>query len=293
MEKLVWNWSRYGLTDEMIELFIEPYKKRKDPWWTSLPEVMFNHKSFANFYKKKVQAIFAPDTKENALFKRKYKNSNTPSSAKWCPGIFNDFLDKCYLIKAPCDIYVKIDFGKTANSTFRYYTEFANPKFGHIATHGRQQWVGDPAKCAISGSVNFKFCFPVIINSNSPLMFCPPQYHQKVIPFETMLGVLDIPYNILNRNFRNTGFQLNLNTLLQFPNDNPVKEIFIQAGTILSYMWCHNRLKMEKDENLLTYGRTRMCPMRKFFGTSEKEPKEESKEDPLDDSYSVNASTKS
>lgn len=294
MEKLVWNYSRPGIHDDQIELFLEPYKKRKDPWWRSLPEVMFGHSSFANFYKEKVKSLYVPNTKENAALKRRYKNSNTPSSAKWCPGIFNDFLDKCYLVKAPCDIYVKVDFGETPASAFRYYHEFANPKFGHLTTHGTQQWVGDPKKCAISGSVNFKFCFPVIVNSNSPLMFCPPQYHQKVTTFETMLGVLDVPYNILGRNFRGTGFQLNLNTLLKFPHVNgvetPVKEIFIQTGSILAYMWCPNRLKMEKDDKLESYGRTRMCPMKKFFGKSTNTSKAE---DPLDDSYSINSSINS
>jgi len=219
--------------DEDISLFIEPHSKNKNKWWLSLNSV-------ANFYKTH-KDVFSENAKNFFQSNTDIVPINSSATAKTCPAIGVGLLDRAFLIKAPCDIY--ISFSPEGG----YYFDIKSMKQMNISSHPLDQFYSKQDN-PFDGYTNIKFELPIILDAkNNDYLFLDAQYHKHNNPFKVVYGVI-------NQNRK----PLNVNVLFKIPNE--ITNYHIKAGTVLCYLWSPKKLKLKRNTNL------KEKKSNKFFG---------------------------
>ena len=223
VKKYNWNWTTNRFMDEDIELFIEVSKKNKNLWWQNLQPIKFfkNHKEY---FKELAMNYFQSG-----------QNIDTPSTlatAKTCPAIGNGLLNKCILIKAPCDFSISIEVDG------RIFWHIKQPEMISINPHPKSQFHTEKHNPFLN-KINIKFSLPIFLHmKGDTYMFLQPQFHQQNYPFEVVCGSVN-----------KRRIHLNVNTIIDIPKEKT--EYHIKAGTVLSYLWLDNKnIVLEKNEKL-------------------------------------------
>lgn len=231
LKKYEWNWTSNDFMDEDFDKFIEVSKKTKNDWWKSLDS--FHLKTYAEHFKSVATHYF----KTGELAEK-----HTTATAKTCPAITTGLLDKCILIKAPCDAYISINNNGVA------YWNIKSPEDLNIESHATHQF-WSKEKNPFENKINFKFSIPIIFDfKGDTTMFLQPQFHKQNYPFQVVNGSVNVRRKMQN-----------VNVLIDIPKQQT--EYYIKEGTVLAYLWLDNKnIFLEKNEKL------RNLPNTRFFG---------------------------
>jgi len=218
----------------IIEDYLEKHNKKKNLWWKSL-------KGINQVFNTHLDILYENASK---FFEGKEQNSDnwTPKTAKSCPAIGNSFLNKIFLVKAPCDIFLSIQ----ENGSFYYQTPEGG--FLTVESHAKDQF-HTTENNIFEGYLNIKFCFPILLSSKKCFMFLDPQYHTPDNGIKVLNGVIE------NEHLPQP---LNINTVIKM--DELEKHFLIKKGTVLCYLWSPNELHLKHNKDL------KLKPKSTFFG---------------------------
>jgi len=239
MKYLEWNYKFDWLSEDDLPSFLEKCSKSKVPWWKNLKPFVGLFKNHMQYFAEKAMAYFS-----NIEIKQ---DEGIITTVKSCPAITDGILDKCFLVKAPCDIFIAI-------KDYKFYYEVPEASLLKVTSHSHEQFYTEKDN-PFENKMNIKFELPLTIGIKKvPYIFLHPQYHKQDYPFEVLNGSLD--GTIFDRH------ALNINTMIDI-NKAP-KEMLIKKGTVLAYLWTAESLELKRNTKLKERYFTSLVSKRKY-----------------------------
>lgn len=217
-----------------IDDYLEKHNKKNNDWWKSLSGVGGVFNTHLEWFRDSAKKYF--DGNHHNAYK------GTPLTAKTCPAIGKGFLDKIFLIKLPCDMFIEI------SNDGQYYYQLPDTSIMSMNTHPTHQFHSKENNI-FENYVNIKFQFPIHISAgNNPLLYLDPQYHNFESEFKILNGVIDPKYQPQ---------ELNVNTLVKIEKQN--KHFMLKKGTVLGYLWTPKQLTIRENKKLKLKTTTRFA----------------------------------
>lgn len=159
----------------------------------------------------------------------------TQMTVRQCPTIV-EYLSRCLVIKAPCDIDFALTDGSMYNLNLHdkvYTTMYADYRMPAASSHPRMQYTGDSEHFKDHVNIKIDTCIHLVCPPNIEPMFQQPIYHNPNAPFKIVPGVFKEPYKRYA--------SLIWNVMVPMT----VEEFSIKKGDALLYVYFNDRVKFE------------------------------------------------
>jgi hypothetical protein len=216
---------------DICEMFIS---KGIPPWYKNMNTYIMSDKHsywkhWLSVYNAFMANRISKDSVEREFFNQRLANGS--STIKKCPGI-KSLLSTTLVLKAPCEMYIQIKEGRVES------THTADSDLCEIRQHDDSQFKYDNGQ-VFSNKKNIKFAMGIKFSLNATTVWMPPSYHKHNNNIETLPAVLESDYSYFQ--------ELNINTLVDVSID---KDIHIQKGDALAYLWTDSPIKFKFNPNL-------------------------------------------
>ena len=237
---------------EHIDKFLTKTYPNDSIWYKSLPTYFTstarNFKDHWKYYIKQLENKKINSIDVEQEFFQHTHDTDESRTAKRCAGILSLF-KKSYTVKFPCELFVEIKDHQIRS------IHVPNKKLIHVVSHDDGSFKPqNPSANIFQNKKSLKIVLPVYISTEIPYVFLNPSYH-NTLPFDVLPASIDNEYTKIQ--------DLTVHTLVDVSED---RDIMINEGDALAYMWFAENTKLKFNEKLVdTRMRTKFnSPARSF-----------------------------